>query len=112
VGLQPHENKQERRGLQARALPPKLHSRPIDPGPLPQQGRNDLTLDGNHFTCLDKPPPTLKGDWSRTENFILDHDHIRFEEYESTDEGKTWAKTRLIQLARTNPSNIANTVML
>ena len=30
---------------------------------------------------------------SRTENFILDHDHIRFEEYEPKDEGKTWTKT-------------------
>jgi hypothetical protein len=72
--------------------PGKLHTRFIEPDGL-AGGRGDLTLDGNHWTYLDKPPPPLKGNWSRTENFILDHDHIRFEEYESTDEGKTWTKT-------------------
>jgi hypothetical protein len=72
--------------------PGKLHSRLINPDGL-AGGRGDLTLDGNHWTYLDKPPAPLKGNWSRTENFILDHDHIRFEEYESPDEGKTWTKT-------------------
>jgi hypothetical protein len=72
--------------------PGKFHCRFISPDGL-AGGRGDLTLDGNHWTYLDKPPPTLKGNWSRVENFILDHDHIRFEEYESADEGKTWTKT-------------------
>jgi hypothetical protein len=31
--------------------------------------------------------------WSRTQNFLLGRDPIRFEEYESSDEGKTWSKT-------------------
>ena len=71
--------------------PGKFHCRFISPDGL-AGGRGDLTLDGNHWTYLDKPPPTLKGNWSRVENFILDHDHIRFEECESADEGKTWTK--------------------
>jgi hypothetical protein len=70
----------------------QLHCRLVTPDGL-VGGRGDLTLDGNHWTYLDKPPPTLKGNWSRVENFILDHDHIRFEEYESADEGKSWIKT-------------------
>jgi len=70
----------------------KLHSRLISPEGL-AAGRGDLTLDGNHWTYLDKPAATLKGNWSRTENFIIDHDHIRFEEYESADGGKSWTKT-------------------
>ena len=45
----------------------------------------------------------LKGNWSRTENFILDRDHIRFEEYESSDEGKTWTKTNSGTEERTAP---------
>jgi hypothetical protein len=69
-----------------------LHSRLINPAGL-SGGRGDLTLDGNHWTYLDKPPAPLKGNWSRVENFIVDHDHIRFEEYESPDEGKTWTLT-------------------
>jgi hypothetical protein len=75
----------------ATSSPGKLHSRFIAPDGL-AGGRGDLTLDGNHWTYIDKPPFTLKGNWSRVENFILDHDHIRFEEYESPDEGKTWTK--------------------
>jgi hypothetical protein len=70
----------------------KLNSRFIEPDGL-AGGRGDLTLDGNHWTYLDKPQAPLKGNWSRVENFILDKDHIRFEEYESADEGKTWTKT-------------------
>ncbi len=72
--------------------PGKLHTRFIEPDGI-AGGRGDLTLDGNHWTYLDKPPLQLKGNWSRVENFILDHDHIRFEEYESSDEGKSWTKT-------------------
>jgi hypothetical protein len=69
----------------------KLHSRLIAPDGL-AAGRGDLSLDGNHWIYLDKPPSPLKGNWSRTENTIIDHDHIRFEEYESADEGKSWVK--------------------
>jgi hypothetical protein len=79
-----------------------LHTRFITPDGL-AGGRGDLTLDGNHWTYLDKPPATLKGNWSRVENFILDHDHIRFEEYESADEGKSWVKTNSGTEARTAP---------
>jgi hypothetical protein len=71
--------------------PGKLQTRFIDPGGL-AGARGDLTMLGNHWTYLDKPPPSLKGNWSRVENYILDNDHIRFEEYESSDEGKTWTK--------------------
>lgn len=70
----------------------QLHTRFIAPNGL-AGGRGDLTLAGTHWTYLDKPPAGLKGDWSRTENFILDHDHIRFEEYASSDLGKTWKQT-------------------
>ena len=76
----------------ADSTPGKLHSRFIAPDGL-AGGRGDLTLDGHRWTYLDKPPHPLPGKWSRVENFIVDHDHIRFEEYESSDEGKTWTKT-------------------
>jgi hypothetical protein len=82
--------------------PGMLHTRLITPDGL-AGGRGDLTLDGNHWTYLDKPPATLKGNWSRVENFILDHNHIRFEEYESADEGKSWAKTNSGTEERTAP---------
>ena len=72
--------------------PGKLHTRYIEPDGL-AGGRGDLTLDRDHWTYLDKPPVALKGNWSRVENFILDRDHIRFEEYDSSDEGKSWTKT-------------------
>jgi hypothetical protein len=72
--------------------PAELHTRFIEPGGL-AGARGDLTLNSNHWTYLDKPPAGTKGNWSRTENYILDHDHIRFEEFESADEGKTWNKT-------------------
>ncbi len=68
-----------------------LHTRFIDPAGL-SSGRGDLTIAADHWTYLDKPQPGLKGPWSRVENTILDHDHIRFEEYESADQGKTWTK--------------------
>jgi hypothetical protein len=67
-----------------------LHTRFIAPDGL-AGGRGEFRLDGNHWTYLDKPPPSVEGNWTRTENFILDHDHIRFEEYESADAGKTWS---------------------
>ena len=71
--------------------PGGLHTRTIAPNGL-AGGRGDLTLEGKRWTYLDKPPAGLKGPWSRVENVIVDRDHIRFEEYESTDEGKTWAQ--------------------
>jgi hypothetical protein len=76
----------------AASVPGKLGCRTITPDGL-AGGRGDVTLEGNHWTYLDKPPLNLKGNWSRVENFILDRNHIRFEEYESADEGKTWTKT-------------------
>ena len=86
----------------AGTAPGKLHTRFIVPDG--QAGaRGDLTLDGNPWTYLDKPPSGLKGNWSRTENFLLDHDHIRFEEYESSDQGKTWTKTNSGTEERTAP---------
>ncbi len=69
----------------------KLHSRFIAPDGL-AGGRGDFILDGSHWTYLDKPPKGLTGKWSRVENYVLNHDHIRFEEYESADEGKSWIK--------------------
>jgi hypothetical protein len=69
----------------------KMHTRFIEPDGLAGP-RGDLTLDGNHWTYLDKPTPGAKGNWSRVENYVVDHDHIRFEEYESSDEGKSWTK--------------------
>ena len=67
----------------------RLHTRTITPDGL-AGGRGDLSLLDKHWTYLDKPPASLKGNWSRVENFIVDQDHIRFEEYESADEGRTW----------------------
>jgi len=87
--------------------PGNLHTRFIVPDG--QAGaRGDLTLDGNHWTYLDKPPAGLphcesRSNWSRTENFLLDRDHIRFEEFESSDEGKTWTKTNSGTEERTAP---------
>ena len=76
----------------AGSSPNNLNSRLIAPDGL-AGGRGDLTLNGNHWTYLDKPPLNLKGNWSRVENFVVDRDHIRFEEYTSADQGKTWTKT-------------------
>ena len=80
----------------------QLHTRFIAPDGL-AGGRGDLTLDGNCWTYLDKPPQGLKGNWSRVENTIVDHDHIRFEEYESSDQGKSWVKTNSGTEERTGP---------
>ena len=82
--------------------PGKLYTRFIAPDGL-AGARGDLTLDGNHWTYVDKPPPNLKGNWSRVENFILDHDHIRFEEYEASDEGRSWTKTNSGTEERASP---------
>ena len=72
--------------------PDQLSTRTIAPNGL-AGGRGLLTFAGSQWTYLDKPPATLKGNWSRTENHIVSRDRIRFEEYESADEGKTWTMT-------------------
>lgn len=72
--------------------PGQLHTRFISPNGL-AGARGDLTLDGDHWTYLDKPAAGQTGPWSRVENTIVDHDHIRFAEFESADEGKTWRQT-------------------
>ncbi|MDQ2840263.1 MAG: hypothetical protein M3Y72_04325 [Acidobacteriota bacterium] len=87
----------------AGSSPGKLNSRFVSPDGL-AGGRGDVTLIGNNWTYLDKPPLTLKGKWSRVENVILDRDHIRFEEYESSDEGKTWTETNFGTEERTVPA--------
>jgi hypothetical protein len=72
--------------------PGRLNTRTIAPNGL-AGGRGDLKLDGKRWTYIDKPPASLEGPWSRTENVIVDHDHIRFEEFESTNRGKSWRRT-------------------
>jgi len=72
--------------------PGELHTRFIQPDGL-AAARGDLTLHRNHWTYLDKPAPGQAGNWSRVENLIDDPDHIRFEEYESSDHGKSWTRT-------------------
>jgi hypothetical protein len=86
----------------AGGAPGKLYTRFIAPDGL-AGGRGNLTLNGNRWTYLDKPPVGLKGNWSRVENTIIDHNHIRFEEYESSDEGKSWTKTNSGGEERTAP---------
>jgi len=72
--------------------PGKFNTRTIAPNGL-AGGRGDLTIDGDRWTYLDKPPAGLNGPWSRVENVILNRNQIRFEEYESVDEGKRWTLT-------------------
>src|SRR6185295_19488098 len=69
-----------------------LTTRTIAPNGL-AGGRGDLVIEGARWSYLDKPPATLTGPWSRVENVIVDRDHIRFAEFESGDEGKTWVQT-------------------
>lgn len=70
----------------------RLNTRFIDPKGL-AGARGEMAMAGNVWTYTDKPPAGLTGNWSRTVNTILSRDHIRFEEYESADEGKTWQLT-------------------
>lgn len=70
----------------------RFNTRTIAPNGL-AGGRGDLTINGDHWTYLDKPPSGLTGPWSRVENTIVDRNHIRFEEYETTDQGKHWTLT-------------------
>lgn len=72
--------------------PAQFNTRTIAPNGL-AGGRGVLTIDGDRWTYLDKPASGLTGPWSRVENIIVDRNHIRFEEYESTDEGKHWTLT-------------------
>jgi len=69
-----------------------INTRTIAPNGL-AGGRGDLVIEGARWTYLDKPQAGLTGPWSRVENVIVDRDHIRFEEFESADEGKTWTRT-------------------
>lgn len=69
-----------------------LNTRTIAPNGL-AGGRGDLVIGGARWSYLDKPPASLTGPWSRVENVIVDRDHIRFNEFESGDEGKTWVQT-------------------
>lgn len=66
-----------------------LNTRTIAPDGL-AGGRGELSMSGVHWTYIDKPPASLKGNWSRVENEIVDRDNIVFQEYESADDGKTW----------------------
>jgi len=72
--------------------PGRLNTRTIAPNGL-AGSRGDFMIDGEHWTYVDRPPVGSAGPWSRVENFIIDRDHIRFEEYESLDEGATWTRT-------------------
>ena len=69
--------------------PGNLHSQVVLPSGNPAGKRSDLTIDGNHWTFLSKD---ANGTTYRIENYIRDHDHIRSEQYKSTD-GTTWQKT-------------------
>jgi hypothetical protein len=70
----------------------RFNTRTIAPNGL-AGGRGDLTIDARRWTYLDKPPASLTGPWSRVENVIVGRDHIRFEEFQSADEGRTWVQT-------------------
>ena len=86
--------------------PGRLNTRTITPNGL-AGGRGDLTLLGSRWTYIDRPPASLKGDWSRTENIVTDRDHIRFEEYTSSDEGKSWRLTNAgEEVRRSNPGRL------
>jgi hypothetical protein len=70
----------------------EYHTRTIGPNGL-AGGRGTMTIAGKRWTYLDKPAAGLSGPWSRVENVVVSRDRIRFEEYESADEGKTWRLT-------------------
>ena len=70
----------------------RFNTRTIAPNGL-AGARGDLTIEGNRWTYLDKPPTGLTGDWSRVENIVMDRDHIQFEEYQSADKGEHWVLT-------------------
>lgn len=70
----------------------RFNTRTIAPNGL-AGGRGDLTIEGNRWTYLDKPPAGLTGDWSRVENTVVDRNHIQFEEYQSADKGEHWTLT-------------------
>jgi hypothetical protein len=69
-----------------------FYTRTIAPSGL-AAARGALEVNGSRWTYLDKPAAGLTGPWSKVENDIVDHDHIRFAEYESADQGMTWTQT-------------------
>jgi hypothetical protein len=69
--------------------PGVLHSQVILSNGNPAGAGSQLTIAGNHWTFLNKDSSGVS---HRVENYILDHDHIRSEQYKSTD-GTTWQKT-------------------
>jgi hypothetical protein len=72
--------------------PLTYHTQPILPDGH-ATGRGDLTIDGNHWTFLGKDVETDKTTWYRTENYFTGKDKIHFEQFESTDDKKTWKMT-------------------
>jgi hypothetical protein len=74
------------------ARPGEFYTRTIAPSGL-AGGRGTMTIEGRSWTFLDKPAAGLTGSWSRVENVIVSRKEIKFAEYESEDEGKTWKRT-------------------
>ena len=72
--------------------PGKFHSQPILPNGY-STGRGDLTIDGDHWTFLGSDTKPSKTTLFRTENYFRGPNNIHFEQYESTDDAKTWTKT-------------------
>lgn len=66
-----------------------LRSSVILPSGSSAGAASELTLAGSHWTFLRKDAAGVS---YRVENYILDHDHIRSEQYKSTD-GTSWQKT-------------------
>jgi hypothetical protein len=72
--------------------PLSYHSTPILPDGH-ATGRGDLTISHNHWTFLGKDVEADKTTWYRTENYFTGRDKIHFEQYQSTDDKKTWKLT-------------------
>lgn len=72
--------------------PLTYHTQPILPNGY-AVGRGDLTISGDHWTFLGKDTEGDKTTWYRTENYFAGHDKIHFEQFESTDDKKTWKMT-------------------
>jgi hypothetical protein len=72
--------------------PGEFYTRTIAPSGL-AGARGSMTIEGNRLTFMDKPAAGLTGPWSRVENHIISRNEIRFAEYESTDEGRSWKRT-------------------
>lgn len=75
--------------------PGEFHTKIIYPNGL-SANRGDMSIsteNRDHWTYIDHGVNDGKPRISRTENIFSGQDSIHFEEYESTDEGKTWVKT-------------------